>query len=353
MSKIIVFALSLVLFFTTAFGYIVKIGNVEISKKEFQDFIDVQKFIDSVSSFDELARNKKTTKNNLLTDYIDQFLVVREAKKKGYNEKNTQVQEQYKVKKEKWLTTLYITRNVDLVNVDVSDEDMEKTFNELPASSRTKPYAQLTQQEKQNLYQIAAIKVAQDRKKSFQYTLEKKFKVKRYSTSANIVAEVEGKKISKKTFSEKVTEQLARIGLNEKMVEQRDKARFEQAKRDILDELIFDELVQLDMKKSGFLNNKLLDKAYGFLMEQVITEQFVVKEIAPKVQIDSREIDQAFVQFSQQNPAIKNMLPTEQERILRNYIVQAKLPQIIKEYLTEIKEGILIKRNKEELTSVS
>lgn len=351
-SKLITWLTAITFFSLSLFPYIVKIGDTEISRGDFQEFIDVQKFIDNQDSFDGLAQKKKTTKNNILTDYIDQIIVVQEAKKKGYSEKNDLVQKAYAEKKKRWVTTLYIARNVDIESLEVGESDMQRTYKELPQQSRSKPYDQLTEQEKQGLYQIATIKAAQEKKKDFQKVLEKKYRVKRYGENKKIVAEVEGKKITEEELQDKIDEQLARLGISEREITARSPQRFEEAKKDILDEMIFEELVNIDIEKSNFLKNKLIEKAYGFLMDQVISEQYILNEIASKVTISSRELDEAFIRVSQQNPAIKNMLPTEQERLLKNYIIQAKLPDIIKDYLVEVKEGILIRRNKEELKSV-
>lgn len=353
MFKKSIWLLTLSLLISSVFPYIVKIGKEEISRKDFQDFIDVQKFIDNEDSFDGLARKKKTTKNNILTDYIDQLIVIREAKKKGYNEKNDLIKKAFDTKKEQWVTTLYVAKNVDIESLSVKETDIRNVYKQLPSSSKTKPYNQLTEQEKKGLYQIATIKAAQDKKKEFQKVLEKKYKVKRYGINKKVVAMVESKKVTKNEFQKKVDEQLARLGITEKEVKDRDPKRFDQARKDILDEIIFEKLIDLDIKKSGFKKNRLVVRAYDFLMDQVISEQFILNEIASKMKISSHELDEAFIQVSQQNPAIKNMLPTEQERVLRKYIIQAKLPEIIKDYLVEVKEGILIKRNKEELSKIS
>lgn len=334
------------------FSYVAKIANKEISKSKFQEFINIQKFIANKKTFNELAEFKKTDRNGILSEYIDQVIVVKEAKKKGYKTDSRKVNKIFKTKKKRWLLNLYTTRHVDFTSLSIKEKDLKKAYKRLPANSRTKSYKDLSDEEKRGLYQIATINKAQNQKKNFQKKLEKKYKVKRYKLSSKTVAKVGKINITKKKFQNSVDEQLARIGLNEKIIAARDPKRLEEAKKDILEEIIFEELAKLDMEKTGFLKNKLLRSAYVILRDQIITELFIINEIASNVKVSDQELDQAFVVVSKQNPSIKNMLPTEQERILRDFILQKKMPKILTDYLSEVKEGIVIKRNKVDLRNI-
>ncbi len=348
----------LILSFVSFFGLslfsnsLARLGNVEVSFSEFQDYIDIQKFIFGKNTVDEILNEQKITKNDLLSRYIDQKIILLDAKKNKIDVNNEQVKRRYDNSFKKWISQIYTIKQVGIANKRVNEDDLREVYTKFNQKDNT-PFDSLSKEEKSSLYRIVLIERFKGKKEDYQKNLEKKYRVSRKSIDDEVVATVQNRKIFQKDLVAITRRQLANFGVTLEEAQSKDKNQYKQILETARDELIFSELVDIDMERSNFLSRSIVKKALDTYKKQIVVEVFVLNEIVSKAKITDSELDNAFKEISRERPQIKQLLPTQQERVLRSFILQRKQPQLLSSYLSEKKEEIIIKRNKDLLSKVT
>ena len=330
---------------------IAQLGKTKISLSQFQNYVDVQKFITDKESVSDLLKQQKIDLNNVLTRYLDQQILLLNAKKKGIDASNSLVKQRYEQTYLKWIGQIYTLKHVDLPSNEVKESELKAIYKQYKKGNKS--FDSLNDQEKSGLYRLVLLQNLQKARASYQKKLEKKYKVSRKKISSKLVAEVSGQDITKKDLDSILESQLANFGLTIEQAKQNNPKQYDKIVSEAREELIFDKLIQLDMKKNNFLKKKLVKEALNGYKEQLIIETFMQLELIPKIKISDSELDAAFQELSRNRPQIQQLVPTEQEKVLRRFIFQRKQPQILSSYLTEKKEEIIIKRNKDLLTKIT
>ncbi len=330
---------------------IAQLGKTKISLSQFQNYIDVQKFITDRESVGDLLKQQRIDLNNVLTRYLDQQILLLNAKKKGIDANNSLVKQRYDQTHLKWIGQIYTLKNVDLPSNEVKESELRAIYRQYKKGNKS--FEALNDQEKSGLYRLVLLQNLQKARTSYQKKLEKKYKVSRRKINSKLVAKVSGQDITRKDLDAILESQLANFGLTIEQAKQNNPKQYDKIVNEAREELIFDKLIQLDMKKNNFLKKKLVKEALNGYKEQLVIETFMQLEIIPKIEISDNELDAAFQELSRNRPQIQQLVPTEQEKVLRRFIFQRKQPQILSNYLTEKKEEIIIKRNKDLLTKIT
>ena len=330
---------------------IAELGKTKISLSQFQNYINVQKFITDKKTVGSLLEQQKISLNNVLTRYLDEQILLLDAKRKGISIANPVVKNKYDRTYLKWIGQIYTLKNVNLPSDRVTEENLKSTYKKYQKGK--KPFDSLSNQEKSSVYQLVLLRRLQEAKNVYQKVLEKKYKVSRRKINSKVIAKVGKKQITRKDLDAILEGQLANFGLTPSQAKQNNPKQYDKIVTEAREELIFDALIQLDMARNNFLKKKLVKEALNTYKRQLVIETFMELEIIPNVRITDSELDQAFQELSRARPQIKQLVPTEQEKVLRRFIFQKKQAQILSSYLIEKKEEIIIKRNKDLLAKIT
>ncbi|BBM89594.1 hypothetical protein COTS27_01300 [Spirochaetota bacterium] len=339
---------------SSAYGYVAKIDNYTISLQELQKFVDVQKFLAKEKNLEEFMANKQVKKSDLLSDYIDMMLLYLTADKNKYSfaTQNKNVQNVYSQTRSEQLKTLFINRQLDIAENPPTTAELKKEFEKVK-SRTSKTFKELSDQEKRNLYQISILRKIQDKKKSYRLQLEKRYDVKRTPKNKTSIGSVNNKKISRKDIDKLLDKEVSKLGISLTALKKDEPEKFREIRKDAVNELIFQEMITLEMKKQKFASKQVVKDALQFYQYQIAIEEYVKNELADNIRISDNELDEAFVEVSQTRPDIQKLLPTQQEKLLKSFIIQKKLPILMEELLNERKEESIIKRNKSELNKLT
>ena len=352
--------------------YVAKIDKKKIGAKEFQSYINNQKFILNQSSYKSLVSELRTTPKEFLREYVGIWLLFSESQKKGYDvNKSKKVKDYYNDTKDDWLQDIYLKYNADISSLtgNPTDGDLEKIYNKYieqvaqaspQNSAGAKKYKDLTSSQKQQLAQLPAIQQLyiatkiQEVKDDYRKKLEKKYKVKRFKKGKEIIAKVGQKNITQSLMDNKMRDELKKLGV-EKNVDLKELKNSNQIDFEVIrNELILIELVKLEIKKTGFLEKKKTVDALKEYRKTIALELYRTELMETLVTISVEEIDEAFKVLKQQNPAIINQFPSysEMENYLREYLKTQKSPVVLREYIQEKKDGSIIKYNYDALDSI-
>ncbi len=345
-----IFFIAFIALYSTSHAYVAKINKKEVSLKEFQSFVNFQKFIAKENNLDTLLKQKGISRKELLKDYINMLILLEESEKKNYAS-NAQAKKIFQETRQDWLISLFVNRNINLIEQTPSIAKLKEEYNKLP-QARERKFEDLSNEEKKNLYQIRVMRDIQDKKAEYRKILEKKYKVKYNYTAKNTVAKIGKKTVSRDEVEKKLSKELEKLGIVYTELEAKNKAKAEQIKVDMIHEVVFRKLTLMEIKNSNFTKNKYVADGLRFYGYQVRIEEYIKGEIISNIPISSTELDNAFVVLSRENPRIQKMLPTEQEKILKSLIIQQKLPKAMNDLLIEKKEEAVIYRNYDELKEV-
>ena len=346
----IFFAISLLFVSSLYSQNVLEINDTKVSKKEFQNFLNVQKFLASQKNLDELLASKKVSLDDLLQEYIEHILMLQQADNFGFKVNGASVNKLYNDGLENWLLNIYMSRRLDIFSISISEEMVRAELANSPKVKKS--FTELTQTEKNQLGQISMMRETQKKKDALRATLEKKYKVKVNGLDKDVIFSIDKKKYSQDDFNKFFDNQLKRVGLSRAILKSRDPVRYETLSNEELKEMLLKELAKLEMKREKFENNINVVNATKFLKEQIAIDLFIKKEIAEKITVSDEELEIALEAAIKNNPNISRMLPTEQERLLREAVRRQKLPVAINQFLTEIRDLSVIKRNRKEIDSL-
>ncbi len=342
-----------VLIFSPLSAYVAKINDHVIPLSELQQYINVQKFLVKEPELEKFLELKKTTRSRLLSDYIELKLLYLAADSKSYTiaKKHKTLTALYKETLEQQLSTLYVNSQIDLPQTTLNEAELKKEFANLKGAS-PKSFAELSSKEKKELYQLSILRKLQNQKEAYRFQLEKKYKVKRSPKNKTIAASVNNVKLTRKAADELLSKEVAKLGLSLTVLKKRDPSKLQEIRKDAINELIFQEMVKLEIKAINFAQKPVVQHALKFYRYQLAIEEYAQTELTQNIKISSSELDAAFVEISRTRPNIQQLLPTQQEKFLRSVIIRNKLPELMQDLVNEKKEEAIIKRDKTELAKL-
>ena len=330
---------------------IAEVGTAKVLLNDFQEYVNVQKFIANEKSFDTLVKEKNTSKDQFLSDFLDQKILSFEAEKKGINIDTPFVKSQYERNYLERIRQIYILKKVNFANNKITESEIKKVYRKY-GKGNSKPFNSLNKKEKSQLIQFALLDKLKISKEKYKKQLIKKYKVSKKNTKAKVVANVGSRKITQSDLTQLMKKYLGGSDLELKKIEENNPKRYSKMLKDSLEELIFNALVEKEMKESSFLNKPIVKEVLATYKKQLAIKHFIVREIISRFEITPADLDDAFKELSKIDSSIKQLLPSEQEGILKKFILQRKQPEILASYLNRKREEILIKRNKELLKEV-
>lgn len=330
---------------------VASINNKKISLKEFQDFVDMQKFIAGEDNLENFLAQKQATKNSLLGEYIDHVLFLNKAEELGYKVNSPEVAAEFEEMNEKWVISSYLGRVIDLKKIDPNEESLKKEYEKLPKASKKKNFDQLNQNEFNQLRQIFIARVSQEEKDKLREKLMKQYKVKKNGIKNKIVFSIGKKDYSQEDFQNYFEKELKNIGASTALLKARDPNRYDELSKLQLNEMILYELIKLELNRNKYTNKKEI-KTFLKILKERLSIEMLKRTIAEKITVSDKELNDTFSEIARQNPTLEKMLPTEQERIVKNAVRQRKLPASLEAYLAELKESSVIKRFKDVLDKV-
>lgn len=351
-----------------SYGYLVKVDKSTISSKEFQKYIDVQKFTTGESSFKVLLKNSgnMTRKQYLRKVYLKNWFLLREAKKKGLSVKDKEIEEidnkTYKQNLQKlFLLREYIERNL-LNKSKISDSEIEGIYERIRTQRREYPkYSDLDTARKRQIQSnpmfqqlLLAARTEKASKKYLKSIKSKRYKVKEYSLSKKVIAKVNNEKITKRDY-ELI---LSQNGIRPEQMDSLLKDKRKEMEKSVVNQLILTKIVDLEIKRTRFDSKKFVKDYFKYQRElflvqrfqQLLTQEFIKEG---KITITDTEMDAAYEQLRQQNPAITQQPISEIQKFLRNRISINKATPLLNNYLEDIIFEAQIKINSEELDKIS
>ena len=339
---------------STLFGnWVAKINKQKISTKEFQEYIDVQKYSSGNENVNirTILGQEGALEDVLLERYIDQKIVLIAARKVGHNSKNPAIKAIINKEKDLWLVGYYVSKVVDISDVQVSQKELRREFNALKKQQAiNKPFNKLTPEEKKQIEQKVGMEKFRDKKNVYKKKLEKKYKVSR-KKKAKVVAKVEGKSIREADLNAYLNEQLKVVGVSASALKKTRPDQYKQIRNQALEELIFNQLVRVEIEKKKFEKKPIVQTALRYFKEKVIAEYYVKEKIFKKIKVTEKELDTAFKQ--NKDELKKRQLTLEQiEQYLESSIRQKKLQLNLARFVKRKKDASVIVRNEKEIVKI-
>ena len=344
--------LSISLVFEFLFSaWLVKVDNDVISTVEFQEFVDFQKTSLGYEVVNEIIRNKETLKGILQT-YIDRIIVIREAKNKGYTTKNKKVQLLYTEVRDEFVKKMYFKDHLDLKSTEVNKQEAKNYFKLHKSKDKNidpdLTWDKLNPQEKEVVSQRLQAEKLQKQQKILLKDLKKIYPVKKNKLTDVYVAVVNGKKIKKTDMNNALKKEGILIDEIAKTPQEKKKVM-----EKVLEALIFENLVNDEIKKKKYYQKEKIKKAFKILEKEAISQVFLEEEIYKKIPIEEKEIE---IEYNKNKKRWENLSRQYDwgkiNRLIKESIKQRKASIYIKNYIDEKKEASLIKRNYEELKKI-
>lgn len=337
--------------------WVAKVNNNTISTKEFQQYIDFRK--EAVGDRAKQAIDENNI-NELLRSYIDHVLLLGDAKEKGYSTTTPEVQKIYKEQKEEWLMQFYMSKKIDSTKLDVSTADLKQIYKQYSMQSAAqgqamKSFEQLERNELLQLRQMAMMEKLNDQKEVYKKAIEGDYNIQRPGLDKTYVATVkagsENIQIKKEKLDREFKTQLQMVGISEQQIKQQNPAAYEEQKKKVLEDLIFFELVKMEMKKENFENKKEVKMALDYLLENLVVQYFIEKEIIEPIPVSMDEVGSLYSKRKRTYDNSGRDL-SEITDYLTKEIKNQKGQQKLESYITEKREENIIKRNKAELAKI-
>ena len=355
-------------FLTFVHGYIVKVNKDEISSEEFQEYVNVQKFTTGESSFKQLLKSSGniSRKNYLKKVYLKNWFLLKEAKKKGLSVKDKEIKDinnkTYKQNLQKLFLLREYTKNNLLDKSKISDDEIKIIYERIRSQQPDyPPYSDLDRVRKQQIQRnpmfqqlLLAARTELASKKYLAKMQEKRYIVKKYSMSKKIIAKVNSEGITKRDY-ELI---LRQNGISQEQMNSIPKDRKKKMQDSVMNQLILTKIVDLEIKRTGFEKNKDVVTYFKYQkqlfliqrFQQLMTQEYIKEG---KIKITDDEIDSAYEQLKQQNPAITKRPINEVLRFLKNRVATQKAAPLFNSYLEDIIFEAQVKINSKALKKIS
>lgn len=361
-------ALLILITISFSYGYLVKVDKSTISSKEFQKYIDVQKFTTGESSFKVLLKNSgnMSRKQYLRKVYLKNWFLLREAKKKGLSVQDKEIEEinnkTYKQNLQKlFLLREYMERNL-LNKSKISDSEIEEIYERIRTQRPEYPkYSNLDTAKKRQIQSnpmfqqlLLAARTEKASKKYLKSMKSKRYKVKEYSLSKKVIAKVNNEKITKRDYDLI----LSQNGIRPEQMDSLPKDRRKEMEKSVMNQLILTKIVDLEIIRTKFDSKKSVKSYFKYQKElflvqrfqQLLTQEFIKEG---RIKITDAELDAAYEQLRRQNPGIANQPLSKIQELLRNRIAANKAAPLLNSYLEDIIFEAQIKIDSKELDKIS
>ena len=335
-------------------NWVAKINQQKIATKEFQNYINVQKYSsgNENKNIRKLAKDEKKLIEGLLEQYIETKVLLLEANEKGYSTKNRKVKKTIKKEKEDWLISYFINKKIEVPKDPISEKDINKYFEKtMKQQGLKRKYSSLSKEEKAQLRKYVGIDRIYKLKFGYQKKLEKKHPVKRYGLKKKVLAKVRGESIKKSEVEGYLEEKLKLMGVSKDELKSNE-SRYFNAKGSVLEEIIFNKLVKIEMEKEKFEEKPIVKVALGYFFNTVTVRIYLEEEHSKKIKVSEEEIEKAFQQNKKKLKAGKLTLE-EIEKYLKQEIKKRKLQRRIAKLISRKKEELIIIRNEKELVNIN
>ena len=354
-NKFIVFRIVLLILFVISYGHsawIVKIDNTTIESSEFQDFVDYNKYILGVAG--QKRSNTEKVRKDLFAQFVDNELILLEAKKKKVNEGSIpNFKKLYESEKNKWLAQVYLSTQLNMKSMEPSENEVKREFDKMKQSGvyqipKDTKYNSLNKELQFQIKQRVAVEKINKLKDKYREKLEKKYMVKRNSMNDIYVASVKGDSISKSDVNVLLKEQLNMVGASFDSFKGKESELLRYRKL-VLNDLILNKILLLKMKEEQFSKKKEILLSLKFIKKQIVLQYFLKKFIYDKIKVSSKEKDN----FYKKNvKGLKNRPFEQVNSYIEGTIRQEKAKDALINYINGKKEGYVIKRNMERFKNI-
>ena len=333
-------------------NWVARIDDYSIYTSSFQDFVDIQKSSANLN----LANRGKSVLQQLLQKYIDDKIVLIKAKKKGFNLRNSEIRELYNSKKEEWVQQFFLLQEIDISGIQITENDLRLYYGLLQKKEKSyqKPLEKLNAQELNVVRQLVMSEKQSKKLDIYRKSQESSYKVKYNSIQNPIVATFGGQPIERKTVERKLDEQLIILNQNPAKIKKTPEV-YNQYKEKVLQEIILKMIVDANIKKENFTDNRLVKVGLNLLKDQIIIQYFLQKEIFEKINITEKEKETLYNSKKKEIEAqieSQNLGWVEVNKVLENNIRQRKGVLKLQQLVNDSKEESVIKKNYEELDKI-
>ena len=342
----ILFTLS-ILFSQVQAAWLVKIEDTEVPTKEFQEYIDFLKASGGAENVTKLLKDPEDL-NTVLQSYIDKKVMLIVANKAGYNRRNEKVVRFYNEGKSDFLMQVFLSIQLKMSSIRLTEEDVRATYKRM-SSSPNRAFESLNEAERQQLQQLTMVEKSQAAQKVYRKELEKKYKVVRKKLDDFYIAEVESEKIKQTEFNDELDRQLKQMQATKEDLQKRNPKQFDDMKNELRDQFIYRALVKKEMETTKFDATPTGRYALESYYDKGITELFIQDTIISKIEVtDSEKLEE----YNRNKQAYEKQNFDKVLDYLQNVIREKKSQKVLANYLSEKKEEMVIKRNREELKKI-
>ncbi|MFC1503933.1 hypothetical protein ACFL6D_00795 [Spirochaetota bacterium] len=343
MKVLLTLSLMFMMLFSVLYStWVAKIDDLEISSKEFQRFITLQKTSigKKEAALNSLVKSESELKK-ILDKYIENILVLQEARKKGYNEKKSAVQEAYAKQKDEFIRQFYLIQQIDTQNIEVTEAEMKSYFEkEKKNLSPNVTYDRI----KYVIYQQLMAEKADKEKTKYLKKYEKKYKIIKKNIDDYYIAIVGEEKIKKSTMEDKFSLLLSGYDKNkippEKIVEMKEKLR---------DELILEIIVDQEINKTNFSESAEVKDALKIFLDNAIIQVFIKDQYIEQTEASDEEIS---AEYDKNKDSYDNLGFDKALKYIKEKIKQEKAAVHLEQFLEEKKMEARIKKNYKELKNI-
>ncbi|HMA99587.1 MAG TPA: hypothetical protein VKS21_01235 [Spirochaetota bacterium] len=333
--------------------WIIKINREEIDTAAFQKYINFAKLQQGQQGvgIDKIIADKSEL-NTFLNKFIELHIILHEAEEKGYSIDNEEVNAVYRQQKKNWIQRLFLMKDMAKETSSIeepTEEEIKSFFNQYYGESQ-KAYADLSMDEKSKVYQAVLMQKIDKAKKIYKKRLEKEYRIKRYGMDKKNVALVDRTRITRSQLNRHIKDQLSLMGVSPEEVKARSPQKYKQYKEEAYEDLIFQTMVQKEMAIQDFTDKQYVQDALDVLQDQVVLEYFIEKEIKSGITVNDTERDQVYQKIKAR---IKDLPFPQQQEVINEQVKRAKLDAVLQTFLSEKKEEMIIKRNKDELEKIN
>ncbi|MBN8215390.1 MAG: hypothetical protein J0L75_02060 [Spirochaetes bacterium] len=329
-------------------AWIIKVGDQEYATREFQDYINLLR-AQGGSEQVKLALRDVEDLNIFLQQFIDRKAVLYAASKAGYTKKNEGLNKAWEQQKEQLFLQFFLTWQIQQVigTPQVKEEDLKGFYTRDISKGQGKPWEALADQEK---LQVQQAYMQMRMKKDYQDRLEKKYKVTRSPKNDDFyVAQVEGTKIKLSEIDDTVGQELAARGVSKDVVAKQNPAMLDQFRKEIRETRILLNLVKTEMANLKFTSSPTGVLAEAFLWESFLLDRYLDGEFKSKIQVSDKERDE---EFNRNKEQLKNQPYDQVKNTLETFIRERKFQQRYPVFVSEKKEEIQVRRNRDELSKI-
>ncbi len=337
-----------VLFGQMTAAWLVKIDDIEVSTKEFQEYVN---FLKDSGGQENVARLIKDPEdlNSILKSYIDKKVMLQAASKSGYNRKSEKVLRFYNEGKDDLLMQVFLSVQLKLSSIRLGEEDLRNAFKRVNVSSPSRTFESLNEAERQQLQQFVMVEKSQAAQKVYQRDLEKKYKVIRKKMDDFIIAEVESEKIKQSDFNEILDRELKQTQISKEELIKRNPKQFEEMRNAVREQLIFRSLVKKEIENTKFTASALGRYSLESFFEKMITDLFIQETIVSKIEVSDSEIQDV---YNQNKQAYEKQNFSKVLEYLGNVIREKKSQKVLENFVRIKVEEMVIRRNADELKKI-